>query len=575
MTKKLINEPSNCVQELIEGLLATTTGLKRVEGFNVVVRSDIKSVVEANKVTIVSGGGSGHEPAHAGYIGQGMLSAVALGNVFASPSVATVLAAIRCVASPAGVLVIVKNYTGDRLNFGMAIEQARGEGINARMLVVEDDCALEPGKGITGGRGVCGTVLVHKIAGASAERGLSLDEVHDRASRAASSMGTMGVALSPCFVPGASVSDAASQRLTGRTVEVGMGIHGEPGRETMELPEKDAADALTDIMIDAIIGKEDGAGARVAIKRGDKAVVMINNLGATPVLELFIVARRVANVLKSRGIVLARAFVGSFMTSLEMGGVSVTILRSTDADQLSLFDAATLAPAWVPSTKLDVETVDQVIPYTSSAGPAKTVTGGGSIPGASTALAAICNKLIELEPKLTEYDTICGDGDCGIVMKAGATGVLRDLETHAKNEADAALFCSGVADSLSDSMGGTSGALLELALRAMSAHFAKNGGSDWGSAVGVGVEAMQFYGGATAGMRTMLDALIPASKALSAKLDLKAVAEAARKGADSTKTMASLAGRSNYIDSAKMDGVPDPGAIAIAAAFTALTEAQQ
>jgi len=560
MPKKLINTPSNAVPECIEGLLATNSGLKKVEGFNVVVRSDIPT----DKVTLISGGGSGHEPAHAGYIGKGMLTGAALGNVFASPSVAAVLATIRCCASPKGVLVIVKNYTGDRLNFGMAIEKARAEGINARMLVVEDDCALEPGKGITGGRGVAGTVFVHKIAGACAERGMSLDEVHSAASTAASSMGTMGCALTPCNVPGATVSSASESRLAGKTVEVGMGIHGEPGRETMDLPDNDAADVLSDIMLEAIIGSE-SAPSRLALNSGDKVALMVNNLGATPLLELLIVARRVSAKLKERGIILCRAYVGNFMTSLEMGGVSISLLKTEDTE-LSLLDDNTNAPAWVPSTILDSGS-STTVAYNPNDLEEK-VRGGAPVPGAVKVLRAICERLVSIEPVLTEYDTICGDGDCGIVMKAGATGVLNDLSELEACESDSATFCSKVADSVSNSMGGTSGALIELALRAMAAYFQKEKSADWGNAIAAGVQAMQFYGGATTGMRTMLDALVPASDILQEK-SIADAAAAAVAGAETTKTMASLAGRSNYIDSKKMEGVPDPGAWAMSEAFQA------
>lgn len=575
MTKKLINNPESCVPDMVEGMLLTGS-LKKVEGFNVVVRGDIEEI-RKDRVTIISGGGSGHEPAHAGYIGKGMLSGAALGNVFASPSVATVLAAIRSVASPKGVLVIVKNYTGDRLNFGMAIEQARSEGILARMLVVEDDCALEPGKGITGGRGVCGTVFVHKVAGACAEDGMSLDEVHEAAGRVADAMGTMGVAVSPCTLPGATATQAAAERLAGRTVEVGMGIHGEPGRETMDLPETQAADTLADIMLDAVLGKTTdaaAAGARLAVSKGDKVALMVNNLGATPALELLIVARRAAKALEERGLMLARAYVGSFMTSLDMGGVSMTVVRTSD-DVLRCLDKETTAPAWVPSAVLDTPRQHE-IPYKPSAFAEK-VSGGAPVLGASVILQVVCDKLVALEPQLTEYDTVCGDGDCGIVMKAGAKGVLADMALHKGNEGDAATFCTGIADSVGRSMGGTSGALLELALRAMAANFmssststtATTGGADWSEAIAAGVQAMQFYGGATAGMRTMLDALVPAVAALRAGGGPAAAAEAAAAGAEATKAMTSLAGRSNYIDAEKMKGTPDPGAAAMAEAFQA------
>lgn len=186
-TKKLVDDPSTAVEDMIVGLLYATPSLMRLEEWNVLIRKDI-AVAKESQVTILSGGGSGHEPAHAGYIGEGMLSGAILGNVFASPSVPSILNAIKAVAGPKGVLLIVKNYTGDRLNFGIAAEKARSAGIAVQMVIVADDVALPPGKGITGGRGIAGTVLVHKIAGAAAAQGRSLDEVSALAKKAATSM---------------------------------------------------------------------------------------------------------------------------------------------------------------------------------------------------------------------------------------------------------------------------------------------------------------------------------------------------------------------------------------------------
>lgn len=215
-SKKLINSPSQVVPDAVEGLLLTDSRLRRVSNLNIVVRSDIESA-KKKYVSIICGGGAGHEPAHAGFVGEGMLSAAVFGNVFASPSVSAILAAIRVCSGPKGVLLIVKNYTGDKLNFGMAMEKAKREKIDVRMVIVDDDCALPVGKGITGGRGVAGVVFVHKIAGAAAAAGRSLAEVHAEATNSVKLIGTLGIALTTCTVPGA----PSSQRLAGpRTYEV-------------------------------------------------------------------------------------------------------------------------------------------------------------------------------------------------------------------------------------------------------------------------------------------------------------------------------------------------------------------
>eukprot|EP00037_Helgoeca_nana_P030497 m.377545 g.377545 ORF g.377545 m.377545 type:complete len:239 (-) comp28206_c0_seq4:1591-2307(-) len=218
---------------MVAGVLATTPSLRKVVGHNVLVRADIETI-RCTQVTLISGGGSGHEPAHAGYIGAGMLSAAVLGGMFASPSVGAILAAIRTctVRGAPGCLLIVKNYTGDRLNFGLALEKARADGLDVEMVVVADDCALPRDKGITGRRGVAGTVFVHKVAGAAAETGLPLDSVHAEAMSAADSVGTLGVALTTCTLPGQPVSD----RLSGSKIEIGLGIHGESGIRLYHAP---------------------------------------------------------------------------------------------------------------------------------------------------------------------------------------------------------------------------------------------------------------------------------------------------------------------------------------------------
>jgi len=277
------------------------------------------------------GGGSGHEPAHAGFIGEGMLSGAVLGNVFASPSVASILAAIRIVAGPKGVLIIVKNYTGDRLNFGMAAETAKQEGIDVKLVIVADDCALPLGKGITGGRGLAGTVYVHKVAGAVAASGASLDEVHRAATLATARIGTLGLALSTCSVPGTPASTRLS--LPG-LIEVGMGIHGEPGREQMQLPETNAADRIASILVAGILDQPQSNAAetqvdltahRLTYTAGQRVAVMLNNLGALPVIEMQIVTRGVMLELAARGLVPVRAHVGALMTSLEMAGLSLSL----------------------------------------------------------------------------------------------------------------------------------------------------------------------------------------------------------------------------------------------------------
>ena len=559
MPKKFLNSAQSVVPDMVEGMLLTDASLGRIGSFQALVRRS-HLAEDYPFVKIISGGGAGHEPAHAGFIGDGMLSAAILGNVFASPSVAAVLATLRTCRSSKGILLVVKNYTGDRINFGLAVEQARAEGISVRMLVVDDDCALAKDKGVTGGRGIAGTVLIHKVAAATAAEGASLEEVYAAASEAVSRVGSMGVALTVCTVPGAQ----RSPRLDGDVMEVGLGIHGEQGREQREFPIENNAALVADIMVEAVM-------SRGVVNPGDRAALLLNNLGNTPAMEVYVVAREVMRRLAADGVAVERAYVGPFMTALDMAGVSLSLLRLSD-DLLRKLDAPTNAPHWVTSTPLkSADFSARIIPYDD---PGMVVSGGGSCALAVKVVEAVCRRIIELEPKLTEMDAVCGDGDCGLVMRAGALRVLDDLSSGKYSSAiensvvaDMATFCSLLAESVSCSMGGTSGGLLELMLRAMASNLRQD--PSIVLALSKGVNAIQHYGRAERGMRTMLDAFIPAIEALQAGRGVDAAADAATEGALLTAEMQSLAGRSNYLSADKIKGVPDPGAFAVAEAFNA------
>ncbi len=269
--KKLINRPEHVVEEMIEGLVAINPGLRRLPGQTVVVRADAEAV-RARRVALISGGGSGHEPAHAGYVGRGRLSAAVAGDVFTSPSPDAVLAAIRSVTGPPGALLIVKNYTGDRLNFGLAAEMARAEGLQVETVTVADDVALTATTDNAGRRGLAGTLFVHKVAGAAAEAGLSPAEVASEARATAGAVGTMGVALSPRAVPAAGRPGFV---LGEDEIELGLGIHGEPGVRRGPL---EPADALVDRLLGGIV-------ADSSLQASDRVALLINNLGATPTIR--------------------------------------------------------------------------------------------------------------------------------------------------------------------------------------------------------------------------------------------------------------------------------------------------
>lgn len=367
--KKFINEPSEAVSEFISGLLLQYPNkLQKLANHNVILSSSITRSIGSryDKVNILSGGGSGHEPSHAGWIGKGMLTGAILGGIFASPSVASILAAIRAVTpDPSsevdvqgkmkgkGCLLIVKNYTGDRLNFGMAAEIANSEGRNVRMVVVADDAALARSKGVTGARGVAGTVLVHKVAGAAAEQGCDLDQVVKVAQDMADNVRSLGVALSAVTIPGASV---VNDRLDSDTIEIGMGIHGEAGLRQSPLK---TADELASIMIKTIVdfGVEEGEGKDKSIvpafNAGDDLCVMVNNLGGTSNFEMSILTNSVVKQLEGEEFgrcSVSRLYVGSFMTSFDMQGASISIVSLSKSGHLcELLDDDTDAIAWQKS----------------------------------------------------------------------------------------------------------------------------------------------------------------------------------------------------------------------------------
>ncbi|CAK9312330.1 unnamed protein product [Citrullus colocynthis] len=577
--KKLINKPDDVVTEFIEGLVETYPGLQYLDGFpkvKVVLRADVSGATY-DKVAIISGGGSGHEPAHAGFVGEGMLTAAICGDVFASPPVDSILAGIRAVTGPMGCLLIVKNYTGDRLNFGLAAEQAKSEGFKVETVIVGDDCALPPPRGIAGRRGLAGTVLVHKVAGAAAAAGLPLLDVTTEAKHAAEMIGTMGVALSVCTLPGQVTSD----RLGPGKMELGLGIHGEPGAAVADLQ---PVDVIVSHVLKQILSPETNY---VPITRGNRVVLMVNGLGATPLMELMIASGKAVPKLQlEHGLAVDRVYSGSFMTSLDMAGFSITIMKS-DQKVLQRLDAATKAPCWPvgadgshPPSKIPVP-----IPP-----PALATKNGETLGGPhqlnqqgiilEAAIKAAAKAVINLKDTLNEWDSKVGDGDCGSTMFRGATTILEDMKCYPLN--DAAETVNEIGSSIRRVMGGTSGIIYTIFCKAAYTNLKSASLDDitprnWAEALEASIAAISKYGGATAGYRTLLDALIPASEVLRKKLDAGEnpitafihSSEAALAGAEATKSMQALAGRSSYVLGEILAAVPDPGAMAAAAWYRA------
>jgi dihydroxyacetone kinase-like protein len=326
--KKVINNPEVVVEELLEGMVyAYPQYVEKLENANVLVRKEKKT----DKVTLVSGGGSGHEPSHGGFVGKGMLDGAVAGAVFTSPTPDQVYEAIKAVATDAGVLLVIKNYTGDVMNFDMAKELAEMDGIKVDYVIVNDDVAVQNSTWTVGRRGIAGTVFVHKIAGAKAETGANLGEVKGVAEKVIANVRSMGMALTPCIVPAAGKPNFT---LAENEMEVGMGIHGEPGTHRDELK---PADEIVEHLVGRIFNDIELSGSEVA--------VMVNGLGATPLMELLIVNRKVHKLLEEKGIKVYKTLVGEYMTSIEMAGFSVSILK-LDEELKTLLDAPADTPAY-------------------------------------------------------------------------------------------------------------------------------------------------------------------------------------------------------------------------------------
>ncbi len=540
--KKLINDPRDVVRESLEGLVLIQSGTALLGDRLVVVRAD-RVVSDVNRavlpVALLSGGGAGHEPAHAGYVAAGMLTAAVSGEVFSSPSVDAVLDGIRAVTGDAGLLMIIKSYTGDRLNFGLAAELARAEGLAVETVVVADDVAIAESDANAGRRGLAGTVLVHKAAGAAAEAGRPLTEVAAIARRVAAGLGTMAVGLTPVTVPAAG---EAAFVLGDDEVELGLGIHGEPGVRRERLR---PADELVAELVDRIVADR-------GLAPGDRVVALVGSAGATPPMELSITTRAVVAALATHQLELVRLWSGLVMTSLDMAGVSVTLLElGDDSELLALLDAPTASSAWPGRIDAGPPSVT-IVPVPE---PAATPTADHVHDLVTrAAIDAACRTLLDAEAELTRLDQVVGDGDLGAALARGARAWL----AHPV-DGSAADQLRRLSELARRDVGGTSGPLYAVGLLRTAERLA--GGASWPESFVAGVEAIKALGAARVGDRTMVDALEPA--ALASTSGLTAALEAARAGAASTEQLVARRGRSSYLGE-RVRGHPDPGAVAVA-----------
>nr|WP_321443281.1 dihydroxyacetone kinase subunit DhaK [uncultured Cohaesibacter sp.] len=530
-----MNKKEDMVLEAIDAVVSSSgRKLLRLDGYphiKVVTRKDW----DRSKVALVSGGGSGHEPAHAGFVGRGMLTAAVCGDIFASPSVDAVLAGILAVTGPAGCLLIVKNYTGDRLNFGLAAERARAFGLKVEMVIVDDDIALPD---LPQARGIAGTLFVHKIAGALAQRGEDLETIAEAARKVIAGTKSIGMSLSTCSVPGSPKEDRIPQGMA----ELGLGIHGEAGIEQVAFTH--AQDAMS-----AIVDKLE------ALMPEERYVVLLNNLGGTSILEMNVLLYELS---QSRIGEKIEYIVGpaALMTSLDMHGFSISVYPASN-EEIQLLDQPTPVAAWPGVSEITlVESVslpDGLTPITPLP---------SDHPETREFLIDCCKVLIAAEEDLNALDAKTGDGDTGSTL-AGAARALIDAMDRLPL-ADHTQLYRAIGLELSQTMGGSSGVLLAI-------FFAATGdGASSGlparEAFQAGLARMQEIGGARLGDRTMVDALAPALDALGN--GIPAAAKAARDGANQTALMLSAkAGRAAYISAKQLEGHIDPGAEAVARLF--------
>ncbi|MEL4868736.1 dihydroxyacetone kinase subunit DhaK [Pantoea agglomerans] len=543
MSRFFFNDRKQLVNDAIEGILLSAPHANLVKldidpAIRIVARGDW----DKSRVAVISGGGSGHEPAHAGFVGKGMLTAAVCGDLFASPSVDAVLNAIVAVTGDRGCLLIVKNYTGDRLNFGLAAEKAKRYGLKVEMVIVADDIALPDNKQP---RGIAGTALVHKIAGYAAEHGKSLNEVRDIAQQACDNLWSLGVAMQTCNLPG---SDDEQGRIKQGHVELGLGIHGEPGASVVDTQN---SKAIIDTLVTPL--KAQAGEGRFA--------VLINNLGGVSALEMALLTKELAHsALKEHIAYLIGP--APLVSALDMKGFSLTLLKLNDLFEKALHEEVeTLGwqkpVAFAPLRVQEHSALHDRVEYTPSANAE-----------VGEYASRVTTTLIKLENRLNALDAKVGDGDTGSTFAQGARDIAQRLEGHKLPLDDIPTLLLLVGERLATVMGGSSGVLMSIFFTAAGQKL--HDGKPLPEALMSGLAQMKQYGGADLGDRTLIDALQPALEAL-LKGDLHATAQAARQGAEATAKMQKAgAGRSSYVNKENLDGVMDPGAVAVAEVFAAL-----
>ncbi|WP_201713077.1 dihydroxyacetone kinase subunit DhaK [Rossellomorea arthrocnemi] len=581
--KKVMNEPEDLVVEMCNGMAMAHPELEFMKKYKVMKKKDLNE----NKVTLISGGGSGHEPAHAGLVGKGMLDAAVCGDVFASPSQIQVYQAIKATAGKKGALLVIKNYSGDIMNFKNAAHMASEDGIPVEYVKVDDDIAVEDSLYTVGRRGVAGTVLVHKIAGAAAEEGRSLMEVKAVAEKAAENVRSIGFALTSCTVP---ASGSPTFKLADDEIEYGVGIHGEPGtrREKMasadELAERMVNDLLKDLKM------EEGDSSEVA--------VLVNGFGGTPLQELYLLNHSVTRILADKKIAINRAFVGNYMTSIDMAGVSLTVMK-LDEELKTLLSSESTAPAFrvdgpVPGVEyIDLEEDEEAKPVSfeveTSEEHAVIKNDKATLDNVIYLVDKMSDIIIKNEVPFCELDSHAGDGDFGMSVSKGFKQLKREWKDILRQEnLTIGSFLDASSMVIMEYCGGASGPIWGSAFRAAGksaqdrTELTVEEFADMLQAAVKGIQdtgERSFGRGAEVGDKTLVDALVPCADSWSESAangdDFKTAFEkgaaAAVEGAEKTKDIVARMGRAGTVGERSL-GHPDAGAYALGVIFTELSE---
>lgn len=577
--KKIMNSAETLVREMCNGMVMAHPELEFLNKYKVVKKKDINE----DKVTLISGGGSGHEPAHAGFIGKGMLDVAVCGDVFASPSQIQIYQAIKASKSNKGTLLIIKNYSGDMMNFKNAAHLATEDGIKVDYIKVDDDIAVEDSLYTVGRRGVAGTVLVHKIAGAAAERGNSLEEVKRIAEKAASSVKSIGFAFTSCTVP---AKGTPTFELGEDEMEYGVGIHGEPGIRREKIA---TADELAERMVNQLINELD--------YKDEELVVLVNGFGATPLQELYLLNNSVFRELHKRGIKVCKNFVGNYMTSIDMAGASLSIMKLDDELKELMKDECD-TPAFKVSNHMDMNEYEEVVIEEKEIPVSYKVETCESFKEIKDEKISLENMIyildkmseviIDNEVPFCELDSHAGDGDFGMSVAKGFRILKKEWKDILKIEnLNISEFLNACSLVIMEHCGGASGPIWGSAFRAASKKVINKDEltvKDFAEMMQEAVLGIQKTGersfgrGAVVGDKTLIDALVPcadswtnsAEEGLSFKEAFKNGAEAAVLGAKKTEEIVARMGRAGTVGERSI-GYPDAGAYGLGVIFTEIS----